>query len=51
LKGEERDEHPEKETARNKNPLLVRRGGCGIKKKTAKPTKAPQAGWSLKTKH
>jgi hypothetical protein len=24
------------------NPLLVRRGGCGIKKISAKPTLAPQ---------
>src|SRR5262249_37755366 len=28
-------------------PLLVRRGGCGIKKISAKPTLAPQTGWSL----
>ena len=28
-------------------PLLVRRGGCGIKKMSAKPTLAPQTGWSL----
>jgi hypothetical protein len=28
-------------------PLLVRRGGCGIKKIAAKPTLAPQTGWSL----
>src|SRR5262245_15500565 len=27
-------------------PLLVRRGGCGIKKISAKPTLAPQTGWS-----
>jgi len=25
----------------------VRRGGCGIKKLSAKPTLAPQTGWSL----
>ena len=24
-----------------------RRGGCGINKKLAKPTEAPQTGWSL----
>src|SRR5262245_4217996 len=29
------------------NPLLVRRGSCGIKKILAKPTLAPQTGWSL----
>src|SRR5215831_7839101 len=29
------------------SPLLVRRGGCGIKKILAKPTLAPQTGWSL----
>jgi len=29
------------------HPLLVRRGGCGIKKISAKPTLAPQTGWSL----
>src|SRR5262245_24414822 len=28
-------------------PLLVRRGGCGIKKISAKPTLAPQTEWSL----
>ena len=28
-------------------PLLVRRGGCGINKKSAQPTLAPQTGWSL----
>src|SRR5262245_6048177 len=28
-------------------PLLVRRGGCGIKKILAQPTLAPQTGWSL----
>ena len=28
-------------------PLLVRRGGCGIKKISAKPTLPPQTGWSL----
>ena len=28
-------------------PLLVRRGVCGIKKISAKPTLAPQTGWSL----
>jgi hypothetical protein len=28
-------------------PLLVRRGGCGIKKISEKPTLAPQTGWSL----
>src|SRR5262252_8733964 len=28
-------------------PLLVRSGGCGIKKISAKPTLAPQTGWSL----
>jgi hypothetical protein len=28
-------------------PLLVRRGGCGIKKISAKPTLMPQTGWSL----
>src|SRR5262245_17354650 len=28
-------------------PLLVRRGGCGIKKISAKPTLLPQTGWSL----
>src|SRR5262245_14234992 len=28
-------------------PLLVRRGGCGTKKISAKPTLAPQTGWSL----
>ena len=28
-------------------PLLVRRGGCGINKKSAKPTLAPQTGRSL----
>jgi len=27
--------------------LLVRRGGCGTKKISAKPTLAPQTGWSL----
>src|SRR5262245_32991836 len=31
-------------------PLLVRRGGCGINKKSAKPTLAPQTGRSL-TRH
>ncbi len=30
-----------------RSPLLVRRGGCGIKKILAKPTLAPQTGWSL----
>src|SRR5262245_60259761 len=30
-----------------RTPLLVRRGGCGIKKISAKPTLAPQTGWSL----
>src|SRR5262245_24965101 len=29
------------------NPLLVRRGGCGIKKISAKPSSGPQPGWSL----
>src|ERR1051326_1989380 len=29
------------------NPLLVRRGACGIKKISAKPTLEPQSGWSL----
>jgi hypothetical protein len=33
----------------NAFPLLVRRGGCGIKKISAKPTLAPQTGWSLKS--
>src|SRR5262249_33794065 len=28
-------------------PLLVRRGGCGIKTISAKPTLAPQTGWSF----
>ena len=28
-------------------PLLVRRGGCGIRKISAKPTLMPQTGWSL----
>src|SRR5262245_46867254 len=28
-------------------PFLVRRGGCGIKKISAKPTLMPQTGWSL----
>jgi len=28
-------------------PLLVRRGGCGIKKTSAKPTLVPQTGWSF----
>jgi len=28
-------------------PLLVRRGGCSIKKISAEPTLAPQTGWSL----
>jgi len=39
-------------TIRNQNciPLLVRRGGCGIKKISAKPTLAPQTGWSLTPK-
>src|SRR5262245_45991522 len=32
------------------SPLLVRRGGCGIKKILAQPTLAPQTGWSL-TRH
>jgi hypothetical protein len=31
-------------------PLLVRSGGCGVKKISAKPTLAPQTGWSL-TQH
>jgi len=31
-------------------PLLVRRGGCGIKAISAKPTLAPQPGWSLTPK-
>src|SRR5206468_9092760 len=31
----------------NDNPLLVRRGGCGIKRKSAKPSLAPQTGWWL----
>jgi hypothetical protein len=30
-----------------RSPLLVRRGGCGIKKILAQPTLAPQTGWSL----
>jgi adenosylcobinamide-GDP ribazoletransferase len=29
----------------------VRRGGCGINKKSAKPTLTPQTGWSLTTKY
>jgi hypothetical protein len=32
-----------------RSPLLVRRGGCGIKKISAKPTLVPQTGWSLTT--
>src|SRR5262245_559231 len=32
-------------------PLLVRRGGCGIKKISAKPTLAPQTGWSLTSQY
>jgi hypothetical protein len=28
-------------------PSSVRRGGCGIKKISAKPTLAPQTGWSV----
>src|SRR5215468_6691800 len=32
------------------SPFLVRRGGCGIKKISAKPTLAPQTGWSLTLK-
>ena len=32
-----------------RSPLLVRRGVCGIKKISAKPTLAPQTGWSLTT--
>src|SRR5262245_41600683 len=28
-------------------PSSVRRGGCGINKKSAKPTLTPQTGWSL----
>ena len=32
-----------------RSPLLVRRGGCGIKKILAKPTLAPQTGWLLTT--
>src|SRR5262245_33769778 len=31
-------------------PLLTRRGGCGIRKISAKPTSAPQTGWSLTSK-
>src|SRR5262245_19474283 len=31
-------------------PLLVRRGGCGTKKISAKPTLAPRTGWSLTPK-
>src|SRR5215475_14893049 len=30
-----------------RSPLLVRRGGCGVKKISAQPTLAPQTGWSL----
>jgi hypothetical protein len=30
-----------------RGPLLVRRGGCGIKEISAQPTLAPQTGWSL----
>src|SRR5262249_55660633 len=30
-----------------RNPLLVRRSGCGINKISAKPALVPQTGWSL----
>src|SRR5262249_42103978 len=33
--------------SRRQIPLLVRRGGCGIKKFSAMPSLAPQTGWSL----
>src|SRR5262245_10462876 len=33
-----------------RTPLLVRRGGCGIKAISAKPTLAPQPRWSLTPK-
>jgi hypothetical protein len=31
------------------DPNLHSRGGCGIKKISAKPALAPQSGWSLTT--
>jgi hypothetical protein len=32
------------------NIQFLERGGCGIKKIPAKPTLAPQTGWSLTTR-